>query len=124
MNILHKKNNRVQKAIPPSQAENIVSVIAANTKIEGSVISSSELRIHGSIDGDVSTSNLYLGRRAVCSGTIIAENSIICGKFDGDISSVHVDVKSTAIVAGQIEQKTITVEVGAKLDVKIISKTN
>ena len=124
MNILHKKNSRIQKTISPSQAENIVSVIAANTKIEGNVTSSSELRIHGTIDGDVSTSNLYLGRQAVCSGTINAENSIICGKFEGDISSSHVDVKSTAVVAGQIEQKTITVEVGAKLDVKIKSKTN
>ncbi|MCJ8322636.1 MAG: polymer-forming cytoskeletal protein [Rhizobiales bacterium] len=122
MNILQKKNSRIQRAVPPSPAENIVSVIAANTKIEGNVSSSSELRIHGTIDGDVSTTNIYLGRQAVCSGTITAENSIICGVFEGDISSNHVDVKSTATMAGQIAQKTITVEVGAKLDVKIKTK--
>lgn len=102
--------------------ENIISIIDANTKIEGSVSSTSELRIHGKIDGDVSTANIYLGRQADCSGTINAENSIISGKFDGNITSGHLEVKSTAIMLGEITQNSIMVEVGAKLDVKIQSR--
>ncbi len=97
--------------------------INANTKIEGNIVSKSELKIQGIINGDLIAKNIVIDRQAICNGKIDSEVAIISGQFDGEIKSNHVEIKSTAHINGHILKSTISVDAGAKIDAHIQSRT-
>ena len=99
------------------------TMIDANTRIEGNIVSKGEIKLRGVVTGDVSAKAIFMDRQAICTGTIYSDHTVIAGQFDGNIISKHVEIKSTAKVNGHIEQNTISVDAGAKLNAKILTKT-
>lgn len=95
------------------------SLIDANTRIEGNIVSKSELRVQGVVNGELSAKHIIVDQKAICNGKLEADTATISGHFDGDITSGHVDIKSTAYVQGQINQKTIAVQSGAIINAQI-----
>ncbi|WP_395735946.1 polymer-forming cytoskeletal protein [Prosthecobacter sp.] len=87
----------------------------SNIEIQGSLTFSKALQMDGSIVGDVHSSGpLVIGEQAVIKGTVNTQSVVVCGSVEGNITvQDRCEVKSTAIVMGNITAATFSIEEGA-----------
>ncbi|NRA87011.1 MAG: polymer-forming cytoskeletal protein [Rhizobiales bacterium] len=102
-------------------SNNSTTFIAKNTTIVGDLHSKHGLYILGNITGELSAPTIFIDKNANYSGNIISKHIKIAGYFEDDINAHKVEILTSAKVTGNIGQKTISVETGAILNVKITS---
>ena len=87
-------------------------------KLEGRLESSGTFRIDSSMKGTlVSEETLILGDNATVQGQIDGNYVIISGRFDGTIRArAKVELKTKAIVTGEIHCPCLIIEPGAVFD--------
>jgi len=94
---------------------NSISLISANTKIVGEVHSDSDIRIDGSIEGNIhSKAKVVLGTSAQLKGNIVCQNADISCTTTGNIYVESLlKLNSTANIKGDIFTRKLVVESGA-----------
>lgn len=95
------------------------SVIGPGFMLEGDAITircKGSLRVDGNIRADLHTSRLVVGKDAVISGAIAAEEVEVYGQVRGAILARHLVLHSTAEVEGDLVSHELTVEQGASFD--------
>ena len=106
---------------------NSSNIIGKGTILEGSVETYGNIRVEGTVKGDIKTkSKVALGQSSKCEGNILAQNAEVAGEVKGKIEvSDQLLLKPTAIVHGDIITNKLIVESGAtfnggcKMGVKI-----
>lgn len=92
------------------------TVIAKGTTIDGKFHCSENVRLDGSIKGEVKVEKRFvMGEGSYVQGNIQARDATIKGKIKGDIhvnEALH--LMETAIIEGNITAKTMVVEEGAR----------
>ena len=92
------------------------TVIAKGTAIEGKFISSENVRLDGSVQGEVKVDKrLVMGEGSLVQGNIHALNAAIKGKIKGDVyikEALH--LLESAVIEGNISARTMIVEEGAR----------
>jgi cytoskeletal protein CcmA (bactofilin family) len=92
------------------------TVIAKGTLIEGKFSCTENVRLDGTIQGEVQVDKRFvMGDSSVVQGNIRARNAAIKGRIKGDIEvkeALH--LLDTAIIEGNITAKTMIVEEGAR----------
>ncbi|MDR1023937.1 MAG: polymer-forming cytoskeletal protein [Prevotellaceae bacterium] len=90
--------------------------ICAGTTFTGNILASSDIRIDGVLEGNVTTKGKFVvGETGHIKGDIICKNADILGKVNGKIAaSEFLALKSTANITGDITMPQICIEVGAK----------
>jgi cytoskeletal protein CcmA (bactofilin family) len=89
------------------------SIISADVKIVGKVISQGELDINGQIDGDVRASALTVGETGAVKGEVVAESVVIRGTVEGRIRARKVQLCTGAKVRGDIFHASLAIEPNA-----------
>lgn len=92
------------------------SLISTELKIVGNLNSSGDLRIDGTVEGDITSRSLVVGEGARVEGSIAAETVRISGSVSGQIKATNVAVARTARVSGDITYRTLSVEEGGVLE--------
>jgi cytoskeletal protein CcmA (bactofilin family) len=92
------------------------SVIDAWLTITGNLESQGDVRVEGQIAGDVRCANLVIGRDAIVSGDIVAEEAIVRGRVRGTIRANRVILQDTACVESAIFHKVLSVDEGASFE--------
>ncbi len=95
-----------------------VSILSSGCNIEGTFNSSGNVRIDGSVKGDVIINgNLTVGEGAVITGNVTAKNVTLCGNVQGGISAEEkVVLESKSYLKGNLIAKILLIEEGAKFD--------
>jgi len=95
-----------------------VSIISEGTTFEGTLISSSDMRISGYVKGSVETaSKLVVPESGYIEGNIKSASLDIAGRIKGVINvSGNLMLKKTAIVDANIQLGRLMVEEGAKFN--------
>lgn len=92
------------------------SVIAKGTTIEGKFGCSENVRLDGSIHGEVKVDKRFvMGEGSYVQGNIVARDAAIKGKIKGDIhvkEALH--LMDSAVIEGNITAKTMIVDEGAR----------
>lgn len=92
------------------------TVVAKGAAIEGKFICSDNVRLDGSILGEVQIEKrLVMGEGSLVKGNIHARDAAIKGKIKGDVfikEALH--LLETAVIEGNITAKTMVVEEGAR----------
>lgn len=92
------------------------TVIAKGTVIEGKFACGENVRLDGSIHGEVKVDKRFvMGDGSYVKGNIIARDAAIKGKIKGDIQvkeALH--LMDSAVIEGNITAKTMVVEEGAR----------
>lgn len=105
---------------------NDVCRITEGTKLTGNLVSTSDIRVDGEIEGYLcSKSRIVIGEKAVIKGTIVCSQLDFWGTLEGDIYvSDILSLKSTSSVKGSININKLQIEVGAQLngECKMISE--
>ncbi len=97
-----------------------VSIISPGVTVEGKLHSNGNVRIDGTIKGDVNVAgNVSVGESGEIEGAVNAENVTLGGKITGIINAKEKLVLETkAVLKGDIFTKILVVEAGAKFDGK------
>ncbi len=98
-----------------SEASSLPNIIGNGTKIVGDIETNGDLRIDGTIEGNVnSKGKLVLGAAGSIKGSIRCANAEISGNFEGkaDITEL-LSLRSTSNFKGEMNINKLSVEPGA-----------
>jgi cytoskeletal protein CcmA (bactofilin family) len=109
-----KENGPVSKG-GDSTGSSSINLIGAGTVIEGDIRSNGDIRIDGTVYGNVnSKAKVVIGATGVVEGDVISQNSDVSGTIKGKTTVAELlFLKSTAKVIGDIVTGKLIVEVGA-----------
>ena len=112
------KYKNMQKTSEQGAGINDVTRISKGATINGDLISSSDIRVDGVINGKVlSDGKIVVGEQAGLSGSMFSTNLDFWGKMEGDIYVKDtLCIKSTATVNGNIHVHKLQVEMGAQIN--------
>jgi len=107
-----ERNNRV--AHLPLVRE---SLIAADLIIEGKIEGKGNVRIAGSLNGDINIhGDLTVNEEARLNGTLRARQVALAGKLEGNIESAErVELLDTAVLIGDLRTGTLTIAAGSRV---------
>jgi cytoskeletal protein CcmA (bactofilin family) len=104
----------------PSSPVGFETVLGANSSLEGTLRSSSNVRLDGSFSGTLEINgNVLVGETAKIEADINARNISIAGAVRGNVSGKKVQLLRTGRIWGDIRATALTTEEGAFIDGKI-----
>lgn len=101
---------------PQPGAQSAPSIISADMRVSGDLKTDGDVQIDGTIDGDISSNNLTIGKSAVVNGEVAADAVRVWGKVNGRIRSKDVSLQETAEVRGDILHHSLEVVRGAYIE--------
>jgi cytoskeletal protein CcmA (bactofilin family) len=97
----------------PSGKPDIVSTLGRGMLVTGNIVCTGALHIFGRVIGDIHASQLVVCEGAKVEGKIVAPELVVQGEFKGTINGNNVKLQSTAVVDGEIFNKSLTIEQNA-----------
>lgn len=97
------------------EEQNNLNIIGSGTSVNGDIVSNGDLRIDGSLTGNLNMkAKLVLGAPGKILGEIYCKNSEISGQVEGKITVEELLIlKSTARIYGDIITSKLSIEPGA-----------
>jgi cytoskeletal protein CcmA (bactofilin family) len=93
-----------------------LSVINADLRVTGDLVSESDVQVDGSINGDIRTRTLTIGQTGEVRGEIVADKIRICGTVIGQVRAKDVSLSDTARMIGDILHESLSIEPGAHIE--------
>jgi cytoskeletal protein CcmA (bactofilin family) len=92
--------------------------ILQSTIIKGEVISETDIRIDGTLEGSIqSKGKVVIGKSGLIDGKVICANADVEGTFKGNIHvSGLLTLKSSAHIEGEVETAKLAIEPGAQFN--------
>lgn len=100
-----------------------LSVIGADVRIVGDIITQGEMQIDGQVDGDITCQRLVVGEGARIGGEVSAETVEVHGELRGKINAGTVLIARTARVFGDVTHESLEIEAGAEMEGHLLRKT-
>lgn len=100
----------IRPAMGKPSARVVPSIISADMRITGSILSQGEMTIDGKIEGDVKADSLTIGSEGEIIGEIIAQQVIVRGKVKGSIRARKVELEAGAHVQGDIVHARLSIQ--------------
>ena len=94
----------------------MVSTLGHGMLITGNIVCAGPVQIFGCVNGDIHASQLTIAEGARVVGNIIAPDTTVQGAFSGTIRGNTVKLQGTAVVEGEIFNKTLTIEQSAQFE--------
>jgi cytoskeletal protein CcmA (bactofilin family) len=93
-----------------------INLIGIGTDIKGDIISNGDIRIDGSLTGNLNTTGkLVIGETGKIHGEIVCKNSEVLGEIKGKIKvNELLSLKATSKIFGDIVTKKLAIEPGSK----------
>lgn len=92
------------------------TVLASDTRLSGDLSSAGTVEILGEVTGDISAQTLIVGAQGRVKGSVRAETVEVRGHLEGKVSCLSFTLRSSAIVAAEINYGTLMIESGAQID--------
>ena len=94
------------------------NTLAAGTTVKGNIITETDFRLDGIIEGDVNCSGkIVIGPKGKVTGNIISANAERLGEVEGTIRvSAKLVLKATAVIKGDIITQTLEIEPNARFN--------
>ena len=103
----------------PSSTSHSLNSLVKGTVVEGSVKSESDIRVDGTIKGNlVCDAKVIIGPTGFINGEIQCQNAVIEGRFDGRLDVAELlNIKESANVNGDVSTGKLVVQPGAVFNV-------
>lgn len=95
---------------------NVINLIGTGTEITGDVICNGDIRIDGTLTGNLRTKGkVVIGETGKAKGELSCKNADISGKIEGKIViSELISLKPSSVISGDIVTNRLAIEPGAK----------
>jgi cytoskeletal protein CcmA (bactofilin family) len=117
------KNDKVEvkAAASPSTAPvrkngDDTSTIGSAMTVTGNIVCAGSLQIYGRVAGDIHAAQPAIREGAHVEGKVIALDAVIEGTFNGTIHGNTVKLQKTAVVDGEIFNKSLAIEENARFE--------
>ncbi|MBI1225115.1 MAG: polymer-forming cytoskeletal protein [Bacteroidetes bacterium] len=102
-------------SIIPSASSHSLNSLVQGTVVEGKVKATTDIRIDGTIKGDlICSSKVIIGPTGAIEGTVKCQNAVIEGNFNGILNvSELLNIRETAKVVGEVSYGKLIVQSGA-----------
>ncbi len=114
-----EEDNGSQAASRPEKPSAEHSIIPADLKITGDLVSTGDIHVEGVIHGDITCRTLTLTGQPVIQGSVKAETVRISGTFNGKVEAKKVSLTKAAKMVGEIYYETLEMEAGASFEGKV-----
>lgn len=107
--------SKSESPLEPKSSGNNTSLIGAGTSLKGDITSNADLRIDGTLTGNIySTAKVIIGANGVVEGDISGQQADIHGKVSGTIKVKELlQLKGTSTVNGNIQAGTLQIDPSA-----------
>ncbi len=94
---------------------NSINIICEGTTVKGDIITDGEIRIDGTLDGNLQAKGkVVIGTTGRLNGEIACRNADIQGKVEGKITVLELlTFKNTCVFKGDLTTKQLAIEPGA-----------
>ena len=100
--------------------QEISAIIGEGYIFTGELRGSSVIRIEGKIIGNVNVEGgVILGENGIIEGDINTKSAIVHGTVNGNIKTLHLQIKKSGNVSGDISTDTLEIEIGAQYNGKL-----
>jgi cytoskeletal protein CcmA (bactofilin family) len=98
------------------QENNTINLIGVGTEIKGDIESTGDIRIDGSLKGNLHTKGkVVIGNTGIIKGEVLCKNSDVEGKIEGKINVQELlSLKAASSILGDISARRLAIEPGAK----------
>jgi cytoskeletal protein CcmA (bactofilin family) len=98
--------------------EGALSLISANTSVEGKLTTEGSVRIDGKLIGDViAKANVAVGLTGTVEGSVAGKNVALAGRVKGYVTAAEkLILESKSVVRGDIRAVKLVVDEGATFD--------
>lgn len=94
----------------------VPSIISADLKITGDLISDGDIQLNGTLVGDIKTGSLTIGESAHVEGKVSAKEIRISGEVTGEVMAEDVTLTKSARITGDIIHESLSIESGADVE--------
>lgn len=109
-------NGEPIEAARPFTKPSDLSTLGRGMQVTGNIVCAGALHIHGRVFGDIHATHLTICEGAKVEGKIVAPETVIQGAFNGSIHSNSVKLQNTAVVDGEIFNKSLAIEQAARFE--------
>ncbi len=92
------------------------SVLGADLRITGEIVSTGSVEVLGQIDGNIQANGLIIGQEGSVKGGVKAGEVEVKGRFDGKVTCETFTLRSSAEVKADVTTTGIVIESGAAMD--------
>ncbi|MCF6271585.1 MAG: polymer-forming cytoskeletal protein [Rhodobacteraceae bacterium] len=92
------------------------SMLSSDLTITGNLVTSGDIQIEGTVEGDIRAHLLTVGESATVKGECVADDVVVNGRVVGCVRGLKVRLTASARVEGDIIHKTIAIESGAHFE--------
>ncbi len=92
------------------------SILSADMRITGDVVSEGEIQIDGVIEGDIKCDQLTIGEQARIDGEVVAEGVHVHGAVAGQIRAKSIFLAKSSHVKGDVVHESLAIEPGAYME--------
>ena len=109
---------RRQNEETPASSGGALNVLAVGTAIKGSIVTESDFRLDGRIEGDISCKGkLVVGPKGYIKGNILSASAEILGEVEGTVKvKEKLIFKSTSVIKGDVFIQILEIEPGARFN--------
>ena len=98
------------------QPNSMPSIVSANLRINGDLISEGDIQIEGTVEGNITSRMLTVGESGTVKGEIVADQVTIAGTVVGKVKARTVTLAQTSDVTGDISHEALGIEAGARFE--------
>ena len=98
--------------------KNKTSILLSDVSVEGDLVEKDKIILDAKVSGDIKADEIETHSNSNIKGNISSNNASLGGKMKGNVNSDKIKVKKTAEIDGVLNQKTLSIEEGAKLKIK------
>lgn len=99
----------------PATAD-VLSTFGQGMVITGTIVCAGALQIFGRVSGEIHAAQLTICEGAKVEGKVIAQDTVVQGEFKGSIHGNTVKLQSSAVVDGEIFNRSLTIEQNAQFE--------
>ncbi len=92
------------------------SMLSSDLTVTGNLVTSGDIQIEGTVEGDIRAHLLTVGDSATVKGECVADDVVVNGRVVGCVRGLKVRLTASARVEGDIIHKTIAIESGAHFE--------
>ena len=104
------------------KGDEVTSLIDADMRITGSVVSSGDIILAGGLEGEIKCRNLLIEDQALLTGNINADEAVVAGKVNGEVNVAVLRIKDTGVFDGIIKANGVEVDNGAVVKARFRKK--
>lgn len=100
-----------------------MSVVSRGLTIEGNLSGEDDIRIDGTVSGDIRSRTLIVSQGATVNGSVTAEMIELLGNINGQLNGKSVRIAGSGHLDGDVNYETLSIEGGAVVNGQLKHKS-